>query len=115
MTDAAIVRELGRRLRRARLNRDISQEDLASQARMSVSTLKKLESGGGIRLVGLISVLRALAALDELDALVPAPGPSPLSLAKLHGRVRRRASRSRGSSPEDPRDDDPQDDAPEPH
>lgn len=110
MTDAAIVRELGRRIRRARLNRDVSQEDLANQARMSISTLKKLESGGGIRLVGLIGVLRALDALDELDALLPAPGPSPLSLAKMHGRVRRRASRSHRTSPEVTHDDEPEPD-----
>ena len=40
-----------------------------------------------------IQILRALDALEELDSLLPEPGISPLQLAKMKGKVRRRASR----------------------
>ena len=41
--------------------------------------------------------LRALDQLENLDALLPEPGLSPLQLAKLKGKTRQRASGSRGS------------------
>lgn len=43
----------------------------------------------------LLSVLRALGRLENLDAFLPDPGMSPIQLAKLKGRERQRASRHR--------------------
>lgn len=94
-TDDAIVDELGRRIRRTRLNANTTQADLAAQAGISVDTLRNIEAGEGMTLTSLIRVLRAMDALDHLDAVLPDPGPSPMQLLALRGEERQRASGSR--------------------
>jgi len=90
-TDLAVLAELGQRLARTRLERNITQQDLAIEAGVSKSTLERVESGGETRLSSLIRILRVLGLLDRLDQLVPQPLPSPIERLKLQGRRRRRA------------------------
>jgi transcriptional regulator with XRE-family HTH domain len=94
-TDEAILDELGRRIRRTRLNSNTTQADLAAQAGISVDTLRNIEAGEGMTLTSLIRVLRALDVLDHLDAVLPDPGLSPMQLLALRGEERQRASGSR--------------------
>ena len=94
-TDQAVLEELGRRLRQRRLDRNLSQHDVAQKAGVDRTTIGQLERDGRASLQTLVQVLRGLGALDELDAFLPAAGPSPLELARRQGRVRRRASRPR--------------------
>jgi len=94
MSDKAILREIGRRLRRRRLDRNLTQQALADSAGLSRTTVSDLERGAPAGALTLIQVLRALDGLEELDAFVPDPGLSPLELAKLKGKQRQRASRS---------------------
>ena len=96
MTDEAVLSELGARLERTRLERDLSQLELAAEAGVERKSVQRIEGGEPVRLVSLIRVLRALDLLDGLDRLVPEPLPSPIELLKLHGRRRRRASGERG-------------------
>lgn len=94
-TDETILHELGNRLARARLDRNLSQEQLATQAGIGKATLERLEAGAPSKLPTLIRVLRALDMLNGLESLVPATaGPSPLQLA-TRGRERRRATPSK--------------------
>lgn len=93
MSDRAILKELGRRLKRKRLERNLSQHSLAERAGLNRTTVGELERGTPSGLLTLIQVLRALEVLDELDVILPDPGPSPLELARLKGRKRLRASR----------------------
>ena len=93
MSDRAILRELGGRLRRARLERNLSQRLVAERAGLSRVTVGKLERGIPSSLLTLIQFMRALGLLDELEAFLPDPGPSPLELARRRGQPRRRASR----------------------
>jgi hypothetical protein len=44
----------------------------------------------------LIRILRSLGKIDQLDALLPEPGISPLELARFSGRHRKGASGRRG-------------------
>ena len=46
----------------------------------------------------LIQILRALEALDGLDSFLPDPGISPLQLAGMKGRERKRANRKSGEA-----------------
>ena len=93
--DDAILEERGRRIRRTRLNANTTQVDLAIQAGISVDTLRNIEAGEGMTLTSLIRVLRAMDALDQLDAVLPDPGLSPMQLLALRGEERQRASGSR--------------------
>lgn len=99
LSDRAIARELGERLRSLRLQRNVTQRELADATTLSLNTIKALEGGRG-KLASLIAVLRELDALDRLDSLLPVNDISPLQLARLHGRQRQRASGKRGPDAE---------------
>ncbi len=95
-TDEAILREFGGRLARARLERNLTQTQLAAQAGVSKRTVQRLESGAvATQLSGFIRVCRALDLIERFNVLLPEPVPSPVEQLKLRGRQRRRASASR--------------------
>jgi len=94
VTDAGVLAEVGQRLERLRLERNITQAQLAREAGISRRTLVRLEQGeGAVGAAALVRVLRALGLLDRFELLVPEPLPSPIDLLRLQGRRRRRASR----------------------
>lgn len=92
MGDHAILCELGERLRRERLNQNITQVVLAQHAGLSRKVVQNFENGVGCTLGALIKILRTLGKLEAVDAFLPDPGISPIQLARLKGFPRRRAS-----------------------
>ena len=92
MNNQAILKEIGHRVRRERLNQNTTQEALARFAGISRRVVLDLESGKGCGLSSFIEILRALRKLDQLDALLPDPGISPIQLAKMKGKIRQRAT-----------------------
>lgn len=93
MSDRAILKEIGRRLKRKRLEKNVSQQRLADLAGLNRTTVRDLEHGSPFGVLTLIQILRALGVLEELNSFLPDPGISPLQLAKMKGKERRRASR----------------------
>ena len=92
-TDETVLTELGGRLTRVRLERNLTQAQLAEQAGVSKRTVQRLEAGAvATQLSGFIRVCRVLDVLERFDTLIPEPVPSPVEQLKLHGRQRRRAS-----------------------
>jgi transcriptional regulator with XRE-family HTH domain len=92
-TDDTVLAELGGRLARIRLERNLTQGQLAEQAGVSKRTVERLESGAvATQLSGFIRVCRVLGMLERLDTLVPEPVPSPVAQLKMRGRQRQRAS-----------------------
>jgi transcriptional regulator with XRE-family HTH domain len=70
----ALITEVGHRVRAARLRKNLSQEDLASAAAVSRSTVKRLEAGGdSISLANLLAVLQVLEQIDPLITSLPEP------------------------------------------
>ena len=99
-TDDSILSELGGRLARIRLERNLTQAQLAEQAGVSKRTVERMESGGvATQLAGFIRVCRVLDIIDRLEMLVPEPVPSPVEQLKLRGRRRQRASGTREKAP----------------
>lgn len=92
-TPEAMGRELGDRLKQARLNLDLTQEEVGLSAGVSRYTIKNLEQGRG-NIQDLMAVLIALESTDQLDHLMPPQQISPIELLKLRGRMRKRASGS---------------------
>ena len=97
ISDAEIQTEIGQRLRQARLNINISQAKLAEIAGLARRTITNTESGQGCSLLTLIAILRGLNLLSQLETFIPDPGLSPIQLAKLRGKQRRRASGTRSN------------------
>jgi transcriptional regulator with XRE-family HTH domain len=93
LTDEAVLDELGRRLAHARLERNVSQAELAAEAGISKSTLERIERGDPVQINNFVRVLRALGQLDELDHVVPEPLPRPLERLSSEGKRRKRARR----------------------
>ena len=94
-TTGEILAELGQRLRRYRLQQNRTIEDVADDAGLAYRTVQRAEAGQRPTLESIIRILRALGRLDALDAFLPAPLVSPLQLAELEGRERRRAGTPR--------------------
>ncbi len=92
MSDRAIVKEMGRRIKRKRLERNLTQQEIAELAGINRTTVSDLERGKPFGILTLLQVLRALNALDAVDTFLPDPGISPLQLAKMRGQERQRAS-----------------------
>ncbi|MDR0781701.1 MAG: helix-turn-helix domain-containing protein [Pseudomonadales bacterium] len=99
LSPAALCAQLGERIKRARLNQNLAQKDIAEQAGLSVKAVQSVESGTAT-LLSTVAVLQALDLADHLQLLLPEPALSPRQLVKLKGKERRRASGSR-STPED--------------
>jgi len=93
LSDESVLREIGGRLARLRLDRNLTQAQLALQAGVSKSTLERLESGAvAARLSAFIRIARQLGVVDRFDILLPEPIPSPVEQLKWHGKQRQRAS-----------------------
>lgn len=92
-SDSAVLADLGRNIAQHRLQRNLTQAELAKEAGVSKRTLIRLEQGESTQVTNMIRVLRALGLLGNLNALVPPPPPSPLEQLKSQRR-RKRASSS---------------------
>jgi transcriptional regulator with XRE-family HTH domain len=95
LADEAVLAELGRRLARTRLERNLTQVELGEEAGVGLATVQRLEDGQSARLSSLIRVLRVLGFLDALELLIPEPTPSPIERLKLQGKQRQRAAHPR--------------------
>jgi putative transcriptional regulator len=94
ISPAAIAEEIGNRLKQARLNADLTQAEVASLSGLDRRTVLNAEKGK-VRLENLIAILVSLGMADQLNMLLPVQEISPLQLAKLKGKKRQRASRSK--------------------
>ena len=94
MTNQAIAAELGNRLEALRLQRNLTQQALAANIGITPKSYRQLAAGSG-KLENMISALRVLDALDQLDNFLPTPSPSPLEQLKLQGKKRQRARSSK--------------------
>ena len=93
-----LQRSLGRSIARLRIQRGVSQRELAKMANVGVSSLQRIEAGRGGQLATLVRVVKALDAESWLGALAPRITVSPLDVLRGQVGERRRvyAPRVRG-------------------
>jgi transcriptional regulator with XRE-family HTH domain len=90
--------DLGQRIRRLRLQRNLDQRTTAENAGIAEKSLRNLEAGRGSSLETFVRTLKALDFLDGIEMLAPEPSINPLALlksAKPRQRARHRQDESR--------------------
>ncbi len=92
MSDQALAAHIGTFVRHHRMAQNKTQDELATAAGISRSTLSLLERGETVTLTTLIQVLRVLDLLQVMSAFEVNEALSPLALAKLQKEKRQRAS-----------------------
>ena len=91
--------ELGRRLQRLRLSRNLDQRTTADKAGITRAALQNLEGGRGSSVKTLVRTLKALNYLEGIEILAPEPTVNPLALLKTK-RLPARARHPRKPRPE---------------
>jgi transcriptional regulator with XRE-family HTH domain len=93
---AELQRELGAALRTLRINRRLTQAEVAAKAGVALRSLATLERAGNSSLETFVRTLNALQAADVIAKLAPQPQVSPLAMLRNQGsaprRVRHRSS-----------------------
>jgi len=89
--------DLGEKLKRLRLNKNLDQKTLAARAGVSVRALRNLESGAGSTIKTLMSIVRALGRESWLQTVAPIPTINPLTLTSRASQRLRATARSTGS------------------
>lgn len=95
----AHLRELGERVARLRLGRNLTQAQVAREAGTSVSSVKRLEAGENTSLDTLLRVLGVLGLERHLLDALPDPAVRPAERVRLGGRERKRARPTAGHVP----------------
>jgi transcriptional regulator with XRE-family HTH domain len=97
LTNDAVLAELGRRLERQRLSRNLTQDQMAEEAGIGRATLQRLERGQSVQTTSLIKLLRALELLQSLDVALPEVLERPIAqLEDERRRKPRQRARARG-------------------
>ncbi len=105
MSDPAILEALGTFIQKTRIEKNKTQEEVSLHAGINRSTLVQMEKGGGANLLSFIQVLRALEQLHLLQAFEKKTQISPLKLAALAQKERKRAVKKRITTVQKPKTD----------
>lgn len=95
-TDKAIMEKIGEKLKKERLNQNISQAEMADISGLSAFTISGIENHGKCSLTSLVQLLRALQRLEWLEPLLKEEDFSPIEYAKF---VHSKKQRQRSSKP----------------
>ena len=94
--DYAIIKELGQRLQQIRVAKGMTQKMLSENAGVSLSTITRFESGKSIQIDSLISLMRTLDILSDLNVFIPQQDIHPMEILREKNRKpRKRASAKR--------------------
>ncbi len=91
MSDKALAEHIGAFVKSHRLEQNKTQDELATAAGISRSTLSLLERGETVTVSTLLQVLRVLDQLHVMEAFNVQQHISPLAMAKVEQGKRKRA------------------------
>jgi len=98
MSDKALAEYIGVYVRHHRMEQNKTQDEIATAAGISRSTLSLLERGETVTVATLIQVLRVLDQLSVFNAFEVRETLSPLALAKQQKEKRQRARNKSGKT-----------------
>ncbi len=77
-----ILKDLGKELRKYRIQREMSQEELSRHSGVAVHTISNIERGKDFSVYNLLSILRSLQLIENLNLLIPELYPNPYDIIK---------------------------------
>ncbi len=83
LTDGAILKRMGEKVKSCRLKQNITQQSLTKASEVPLSTLKRIESGEIGAFESLLRVMRVLGLLDSLQPLIEEEQLSPQEYYEL--------------------------------
>jgi DNA-binding XRE family transcriptional regulator len=92
MSDPAIIKDIGQKLKGFRLQKNRTQEEIAREIGLNRVTIGEIEKGRPSSLLTFIQLLRGLDKLELLNNIIAVPAISPLQAIKLQVKSRKRAS-----------------------
>jgi transcriptional regulator with XRE-family HTH domain len=90
MTNQELIQTFANKIKRARIRRELTQQDVATRSGVSLNTIAQLEAGGNSSLSTVMSVLRVLQLEKEILAAMPDDQISPLEALKHKSSQRQR-------------------------
>ena len=90
LTDDAIMRQIGSKLKELRIIKGMKQTELSKASGVSVFTISAVENGKSTSLLTIIQILRALENLDYLNQFFQQQEMSPIAYAKLMEKNKRK-------------------------
>jgi transcriptional regulator with XRE-family HTH domain len=99
-TDAALLQDIGKKVRQFRLAKNMTQKDLAKFSGVSLSSVASLERGDSVSLMTFVRLVRAVDGLHLFQPFFEKPEISPIAYAKILDaqQKRKRASKSTDTS-----------------
>jgi transcriptional regulator with XRE-family HTH domain len=99
LTDESVLAELGGRIKQIRIDRGITQTQLAEKANVSLSTIVRLESGSSVQMDSFIRIMRSLRLLGKFNGLVQEQELHPVKLLRTETKRKKRVSPKRQEKP----------------
>ena len=90
LTDEAIMRQIGSKLKELRIIKGMKQTELSKASGVSVFTISAVENGKTTSMLTIIQILRALENLDYLNQFFQQQEISPIAYAKLMEKNKRK-------------------------
>ncbi len=90
LTNQELIEKLAEKLKQARINMELTQQDVASRAGVNINTLRQLEAGKNSSLITLVAVLKVLKLENEVLSAIPDPEITPLQALKYKTKERKR-------------------------
>ncbi len=100
LSNHELLKEIGGRLKMHRLNQNIPQATLAEMAGVSAGAIRNLERDGQVSMLTLISVVRSLGLLGELENLFVSRSQSIADMEREYdlGKRSRKRARAKGDA-----------------
>lgn len=98
LTSQAILAQLAERVKRYRIDMNLSQAEFSQKTGLSLRSITNFESGADIKFTNFIKILKALELADNLDLLVPDVSKRPSSF--LVGEKQKQRVRKSGGKEE---------------
>ena len=77
-TEEEILKELGERIKNARIKQNMTQNQLAKNSGIGKSTIERAENGESIQFLNIIKILKVLHCIHLLDMILPSTEPTPM-------------------------------------